>query len=298
MNYLAGDSNRETGGKRTRGVTRGSLPDAPLVSVVTVVKNGAEHLTKCIESVLTQSWSNIEYIIIDGGSTDGTMDIIRSYDDRIDYWLSEPDHGIFDAMNKGIALASGQLIGILNADDSYEPGAVSAAAQALMQFAAPAVFYGDHYLVQVELGERYEMRASLQLWRGMTICHQAMFVHREVYRQLGSYRLEFRLAADYDFLVRACLARVPFRYLERFVVDFRDDGASSRALLTSNREVSTILRRYYGPFSSPYLKNLLLTGYNLTAVAISRLIGRVLGERARCWARTSFYRITGRRRPA
>lgn len=287
------------GGRRTLGGgNRTSSPEMPLVTVVTVVKNGAAHLVECIESVLTQSWSNIEYIIIDGGSTDGTMDIIRRYDDRIDYWLSKPDRGIFDAMNKGIALASGQLIGILNADDRYEPGAVTAAAQALMRFAAPAVFYGDHYLVQMDLGERYEMPASLQFWRGMTICHQAMFVHREVYQRLGGYDLRYRLAADYDFLLRACRAGVPFRHLERFVVDFRDGGASSRALLTGNREVSAILRSYYGPFSSPYLKNLLLTGYNLTAVAISRQIGRVLGERARRWTRTTYYRITGRRKPA
>lgn len=295
MNMPARQPTVLSGGMRCKKSIADRRTDVPLVSVVTVVKNGATHLAECIESVLNQSWPNIEYIIIDGSSTDGTLDIIRRFDDRIDYWISEPDMGIFDAMNKGMALTNGQLIGVLNADDYYEPEAVRSAAQDLLQFGAPAIFYGDYYFVQTDLGERYEMPASLQFWRGMTICHQSMFVHREVYRQIGSYSQEYRLAADYDFLVRVYRAGIPFRYLERFIVNFRDEGASSRALLTSNLEVSTILRRNYGFISTPFMKNLLLSCYNLTAVVISRLIGGVLGERVRRWARTSYYRSTGRK---
>ena len=92
----------------------------PLVSIITVVLNGESHLEHTINSVLCQTYENLEYIIIDGGSSDGTQDIIRKYQDKIDYWISESDDGIYDAMNKGILQAKGELIGILNSDDWYE----------------------------------------------------------------------------------------------------------------------------------------------------------------------------------
>jgi GT2 family glycosyltransferase len=283
-------------GGRCSGSARQYSPDRLLVSVITVVKNGAGHLAECMGSVLGQDWPDLEYIVIDGGSTDATLDIIRQHEDRLDYWLSEPDEGIFDAMNKGLALATGQLIGFLNADDRYEPGAVRAAAEAMQHHAAPAVYYGDHFFFQDDMGERYEMFASLQFWRGMTICHQAMFVHREVFRQLGGFALTYSLAADYDFVLRCFRAGVPFVHLHCFVASFRDAGASSKALLRGNREVSAILRTTYGVCSSPYLKNLLLTSYNLAAVACGRMIGLVAGQRVRARARAAYYRIIGRRR--
>jgi glycosyltransferase involved in cell wall biosynthesis len=260
-----------------------------------VVKNGAAHLAQCIESVLAQSWPGIEYIIIDGGSTDATLDIIRTYDDRLAFWVSEPDRGIFDAMNKGIGLATGELIGLLNADDWYEPGAVEAAATALLERGLHGVYYGEKYLVQVDMGKVYEMPASLEFWRGMNVCHQAMFVHREVYERLGGYDLRYRLAADFDFLVRALREGIPFVRLGRFVVNFRDTGASAQALGEGNREISAILRSVYGPISTTYLKNRLLTGYNLAAVAVGRAIGRLLGERALNLCRILFYRLFTRR---
>src|ERR1700742_4639960 len=107
------------GGLRLKGIKKQSEIDNPLVSVVTVVYNGAKHLEQTINSVLNQSHKNVEYIIIDGGSTDGTLDIIKRYEDKIDYWQSERDGGIYFAMNKGVSLAKGELIGILNADDFY-----------------------------------------------------------------------------------------------------------------------------------------------------------------------------------
>ena len=295
MSIQEGLPQRVTGGVRSRGGTENSQPVVPLVSVVTVVKNGAAHLTQCIESVLTQSWPGIEYIIIDGGSTDATLDIIRTYDDRLAFWVSEPDQGIFDAMNKGIGLATGELIGLLNADDWYEPGAVEAAATALLERGLRGVYYGDKYLVQVDMGRVYEMPASLEFWRGMNVCHQAMFVHREVYERLGGYDLRYRLAADFDFLVRALRGAIPFVRLGRFVVNFRDTGASAQALGEGNREISAILRSTYGAISTIYVKNRLLTGYNLAAVAVGRFIRRLLGERALNLCRIPFYRLFTRR---
>jgi glycosyltransferase involved in cell wall biosynthesis len=99
------------GGLRTKGLFKATSPAKPLITVITVVLNGERHLEQAIQSVIKQDYPHIEYVIIDGGSTDGTLDIIRKYEARIDYWVSEPDNGIYDAMNKGIALARGELSG-------------------------------------------------------------------------------------------------------------------------------------------------------------------------------------------
>ena len=117
---------RRAGGRAT--ATNGSLP---LVSIVTVVHNRARTLPRAIDSVLAQEYPELEYIVVDGCSTDGTVDVIRRYEHHIDVWISEPDRGISEAFNKGVALARGQIIGLLNSDDWYEAGAVSAAVRAL-----------------------------------------------------------------------------------------------------------------------------------------------------------------------
>jgi len=121
------------GGLRTRDYFKQSYPGRPLISIVTVVYNGAKHLEQTILSVLKQSYPNVEYLIIDGGSTDGTLEIIRQYEEAIDYWISETDKGIYDAMNKGISLASGDYIVFLNADDWYERGAIESVAQNIIK---------------------------------------------------------------------------------------------------------------------------------------------------------------------
>ena len=219
---------------------------APLISVITVVRNGAKTLEQTINSVLGQSYDGIEYIIIDGGSTDGTLDIIKKYEDRIFYWISEPDRGIYDAMNKGIAVAQGSLINLLNADDYLEPGALQIAADAYLTYGRPCIVYGDSYYVDDAIGVKARFHTTLSYWIGMTICHQGIFVHRDIYDSVGLYDTRYHLAADYEFFVRAMRQHIPFVRSNEILVSCRNAGATYTRSTQSRNETNSINRYYFG----------------------------------------------------
>lgn len=271
-------SNIVEGGLRTRGELKTSSPGAPLVTVVTVVLNGAEHLDQTIRSVRDQSYTNIEYLVIDGGSTDGTLDIVRDHAEGIDYWLSEPDRGIYEAMNKGLALARGELIGLLNAGDYYEQDAIAAAVATWRRHGGPGICYGHTYLLQEDLGLRYEYPASNEHWRGMGFCHPAMFCHRETYRELGEYDLRYRLAADYDFILRALEGNVSFIPIDAYLVNYRNTGVSASNLAASLGEIGRINRKHFGFFSLAHGKFLAAYAKSSLLLTLQSLIGKIAGE--------------------
>jgi glycosyltransferase involved in cell wall biosynthesis len=236
--------------------------------VVTVVYNGAQHLEQAIQSVINQDYENIEYIIIDGGSTDGAVDIIRKYGEKIAYWVSEPDQGIFHAMNKGIKKATGDYIGILNADDWYEPGIIrKVAAEArkakilaeIMGWSGWDVLYCDYYHYDEELSETGKVKrfSTREYWKGMSILHQSMFVNRQIYERFGKYNLAYRLAADYDFLLRIVAEGVEFVKIETHGLNFRRGGESTMRMRESIREASKINRQYFGFFSEKHFSFIL-----------------------------------------
>ena len=121
------------------------MNNSPLISIITVVYNGSKTLKQTIDSVLSQNYKNIEYIVIDGGSNDGTLDIIKKYESHINYWISEPDKGLYDAMNKGISAAKGVLIGMINSDDWYELNAVELIVKAYIENPSKLIFHGDRF---------------------------------------------------------------------------------------------------------------------------------------------------------
>lgn len=212
------------------------MQDKMLVSVVTVVFNGEKHLEQTIQSVLTQTYGNIEYIIIDGGSTDGTLDIIKKYEDRLAYWVSEPDNGISDAFNKGIIKATGEIIGILNADDWYEPDSV---AQLVANAEKGDVFHGvmQYWGDEKKLHKTYP-DASL-LAKEMTINHPTVFVKKWVYEKYGVFRLDYRYAMDYELMLRFFVNGVKFYAIDSVLTNMRYEGVSDtmwkKALQESRR---------------------------------------------------------------
>jgi len=247
---------RKEGGLRTRGeFSKQSMPGSPLVTVITVVRNGKEHLEGAIQSVLNQTYDNIEHIIIDGSSTDGTLDIIKGYDEKIAYWMSEPDNGLYDAMNKGILLAHGTLIGLLNSDDFYEKQAVQYVVDryARRNRERAVIVYGNFNIYDEDLHITTQFLSNLNYRRGMTVCHQTMFVERSVYLTMSLYDTSYKFAADYDFFLKAIFHDIEFLNTDAFLVNFRNTGATYLSVPLVYKETVSINRRYFGCFNIQFL---------------------------------------------
>jgi len=222
-------------------------PKQPSVSIITVCFNSSRTIRDAIESVLSQDYSAIEYIIVDGGSTDGTVDIIQEYRDRIRTFVSEPDRGIFDAMNKGICLATGDIVGMLNSDDFYvDSRVVTDLVGAMERAGVDAVFADLVYVDRLNAGRirRYydSSRWNPSRFRfGWMPAHPTLFVKRECYRRCGLFSLDYRIAADFEILVRLFYrAGATYTHVERPVVKMRAGGMSTRGLRHSwiiNREI-------------------------------------------------------------
>jgi glycosyltransferase involved in cell wall biosynthesis len=217
------------------------------LSIITVTLNSARHVRQAIESVLEQDVDNLQYIIIDGQSSDDTLAIIESYREAFGPRLlvvSEKDAGLYDAMNKGLALATGDVIGILNSDDRYQPGALAAVAEKFATEDADIV-YGDVQMVAD--GESWISRGDASgMRRQMSIDHPGSFVHRAAYERWGRFDTKYRFAADYEFLLRCYLGNARFVRLDRVVARFEYGGKSSRSFDIRRREVFDIQARHLG----------------------------------------------------
>ena len=216
------------------------------ISIITVSYNSSKTIKDTIESVLSQDYSNIEYIIIDGGSTDGTVDIIKKYADKISYFVSEPDKGIYDAMNKGIKAANGDIVGILNSDDFYPNSyVISNVAKTFVNQACDAV-YGD--LVYVKENDTSKIARYWQsgeystssIKNGWMLPHPTFFVKKEMYERYGYYNTDLKSAADYEMILKLLYKRnINAFYIPMILVKMRMGGASNSSLLNrlrANRE--------------------------------------------------------------
>ncbi len=195
---------RAEGGLRHQGYFKQPCPGKPLITVITVVRNQTRDIATTIESVLGQSYDHVEYIVIDGCSTDGTVDVIRRYDHAIDYWVSEPDGGISDAFNKGLRVATGQWINFMNAGDIFAGPAVLSRIAACADTNAD-VIYGKANLVddQGEVLVTLETTSDPARFRWtMTFRHQALFHNVEYFQKYGSFDPGIIVAMDYELLRR------------------------------------------------------------------------------------------------
>lgn len=195
-------------------------PQQDLVTIVTVTYNAEELLEETIISVINQNYNNIEYIIIDGASTDGTIDIIKKYEDKIDYWNSEPDEGIYHAMNKAIKKASGKWINFMNAGDTFFD---LQTVKYVMKYKDDKVdlIYGD-YIVK-ETGLLNKARNTTQWYIGMPFCHQTLFTSTVIMKE-ELFDTSFRLAADHNFIIKMYHNKKKFFYIDKVIAIFSEGG--------------------------------------------------------------------------
>ena len=171
------------------------------ISIITVTYNSAATLGDTIRSVRNQNYNDLEYIIVDGGSTDGTIQIIHDNEDIISTWVSEPDRGISDAFNKGIRMATGELIGIINSDDMLADGALSAIAEAIE--GDTEVLYGNVTSFGEGIKPYTEVPGDLNgLYKSMVVLHPATFVKKSAYEKYGLFNVDYKCCMDRDLLLR------------------------------------------------------------------------------------------------
>lgn len=222
--------------------------EKPVVSIITSCLNAENTIEQTIQSVIDQTYPNIEYIIIDGGSTDGTLNIIKKYEDRIAKWISEPDSGVYDGMNKGIIHSTGEILCFLNSGDLlYNKDIIK---NVVDRFSDNNV-YGVYGNVEVlndyrkdKLIRGCKVTPNKLLYRH--ICHQALFVKRFLFDDIGMYSTSFKLASDHEFIIKS-IKKYPdkFVYVDEIFAIYRDGGMSCKMMDKMKLEELKILSSNY-----------------------------------------------------
>ncbi|MEK7199586.1 MAG: glycosyltransferase family 2 protein [Bacteroidota bacterium] len=217
------------------------------VSIITATFNSSSTIADCIKSVASQTYPHIEHIIIDGGSTDGALDIIKKYSDRIAYWISEPDKGIYDAMNKGIKLASGDIVGILNSDDFYANNdVISSVVKEFEAKNVDSVFADLVFITREEPQKivRYYNSSHFNPKRfnyGWMPAHPTFFVKRNIYERYGLFKTDYKIASDYELLTRFLAKyKISYSYIPKVIIKMRTGGLSTKSLKSNwilNKEI-------------------------------------------------------------
>ena len=204
-------------------------------SIITISYNSEKTIEDTIVSVLAQNYSNLEYIIIDGGSKDGTLEIINKYKNKISKIVSESDRGVYDAMNKGVKLATGDIVGILNSDDFYKNTTVLKDVYEVLQNNDVDACYGD-----IEYVDRNDIKKIVRFWKageyrkdkldsGWIMPHPAFFVKKEIYNKFGLFNIDFKLASDYELMLRFLIKGLRVKYLPKTLVTMREGGLSGQS---------------------------------------------------------------------
>ena len=221
------------------------------VSIITVVRNNQSTIKDAIDSVIRQTYKNIEYIVIDGASTDGTIDVIEKYQDKISVFLSEPDKGLYDALNKGIRLASGDVIAILHSDDLFSDRFVVSDMIEEMAVKNAEIAFSDMVIVDNSMTKvlRYYMASYFSPWMfkiGWMPPHPTCFIKKSLFDEFGAYSLDYKVAGDFDFLVRIFYARdISWTCLNRVTVKMGQGGVSNTGISSKKiiaKEINQSLR--------------------------------------------------------
>ena len=210
----------------------------PKISIITVVYNGIQYIEQTIKSVISQDYNNIEYILIDGGSSDGSLESINSYSSDIDYLISEPDNGIYNAINKGLLKATGDIVGLLHAGDLfYDNNVISNVVNCFKQGDSDLIY--GHSVVYTEDRKKIIRKNVSPKYKdnlmkfGWFPSHQSIYVKSSVFDQCGGYNEDYKIAADYEFLLRVLLVhKLKAKRLDMFLLKFHLGGVSSKNIMS------------------------------------------------------------------
>lgn len=249
-----------------------NTPSCPKVSIITPSYNQAEFLERTILSVLNQGYSNLEYIIIDGGSSDGSLEIIKKYKRYLSYWVSEKDKGQSDALNKGFAKAIGDIVGWQNSDDIYLPGALKEAVEAFSARPGVDIVFGNAFMVDKDEKLICELKFTpfslmTHLYEGMALSNQSCFWKRDLFKKIGMFDTSIQFSMDYEFFLRAAVMGARFHHVRRSWGAFRLHEKAKTSLLrhVSTADHANIVNKYgMNKRLEPYIKRLSLlrrTGY-------------------------------------
>lgn len=216
------------------------------ISIITVVYNAVDTMERTIKSVIGQKTENVEYIVIDGMSTDGTYEIIRKYMDDVDIFVREEDAGLYYALNKGIMLASGDVVGIIHSDDFYADGAIAKVAAYFDAHDADIVYGNALWFDERGQTAPYACHDTEELWYRMAIPHPAVFMRKAVYLEQGMFDTRYAIAADYDLVLRMYSGNVRFAHIDEVLAYFRKGGLSFQRQEECIDEAREISLRYIG----------------------------------------------------
>ena len=221
----------------------------PLVSIITPCLNSEKTIEDTIRSIINQTYPNIEYIIVDGGSKDRTLEIIKKYKKGISYWISEPDKGIFDAMNKGIDLSSGEIIGIINSDDWYMKDTVEKVVENYISHPETDLFFGDCMVILEDIEFAFLRKGELsRLLEEMSINHPTCFVTRSAYEKWGKFDNDFKFAADYELALRFYFSGAKFFYIPEVLAFMRKGGVTES--IKVHLDVFRIYLKYFSSITA------------------------------------------------
>lgn len=249
-----------------------SFEKGPVLSIITVVFNNQATIADCLDSILSQSYPNIELIVIDGGSTDNTLSILKKYREKIALMISEKDAGIYDAMNKGIRAAKGDYIAFLNSDDMYaNENVIAMVADALSQSNADAL-YGNLVMIDPDAPEKVVRFwnsgrfKKVKFYFGWHPPHPTFFLHRSIAAQIGGFDLSYQIAADYDMMIKVLKkVNINIYYLPEVLVKMRIGGKS-------NRDLTSIVKANIECFRSWHKNGLVPNPFILFTKPLSKLL--------------------------
>jgi len=246
-----------------------SMNDAPLISIITAVLNQREGLPRTIAGIVRAHGPSCQYIVIDGGSTDGTIDVIKSNQEHIDFSISEPDRGISHAFNKGIAAARGEVIGILNAGDWYEPSTLSTIAEVFRFHPDVDVFCGSLQLWEKGQPQLNCLSNPAALEKETSVYHPTVFIKKNSYLNHGTYDESYRYAMDYELLLRFKRRGAKFLSLDKTLANMTLDGISHKNWYSGLKEVRKARSMYFPRYNVLYYHTLAVLK-NLIARALKR----------------------------